>query len=53
MSKTTLLVVGIILVIMGILAFIPAWTIGSEPAWHSIVKIVIGLVSIYISRTDK
>jgi len=53
MSKTTLLIVGVLLVLMGIAAMIPAWTMASEPQWHAIVKIVIGLVSIYIARVDK
>lgn len=53
MSKTVLMIVGVLLVLMGVAALIPAWTIADEPSWHAIVKIVIGLVSIYVSATDK
>lgn len=53
MSKKTLLVVGILLVIMGVAGFIPAWTWANIPQWFAIVKIVIGLVAVYISAVDK
>jgi uncharacterized membrane protein HdeD (DUF308 family) len=53
MSKITLIVVGIVVLIMGVLGTIPAIGLGSEPLWHAIVKIVIGLVAIVIGFMDK
>jgi len=53
MSKKALLVVGILLVIMGVISFIPAWTWAVTAQWYAIVKIVVGLIAIYISIADK
>ncbi len=53
MSKSVLMIVGVVVILMGIAALIPSWTMASEPQWHSIVKIVIGLIAIYVSATDK
>jgi hypothetical protein len=47
------MIVGVLLVLMGIAALIPSWELASEPAWHAWVKIVLGLVSVYVSMTDK
>jgi len=53
MSKTTLLVVGVVLLLMGIAGLIPSWELATEPAWHAWVKILIGVVSIGVSVSDK
>ncbi len=53
MSKTVLMIVGVVLILMGIAALIPAWTWASEPQWHAIVKIVLGLIGVYVAATDK
>ncbi len=53
MSKITLIIVGIIVAVMGILAVIPGIALGSEPLWHSVVKIIIGLIAIIIGLADK
>ncbi len=53
MSKTVLMIVGIVAILMGVAALIPSWTLASEPQWHAIVKIVIGLIGVYVSATDK
>jgi hypothetical protein len=47
------MIVGVLLILMGIAGLIPSWTWASEPSWHAIVKIVIGLISVYVSATDK
>lgn len=53
MSKITLIIVGIIVTVMGVLAIIPGIALGSEPVWHSVVKIVIGIIAIIIGAADK
>lgn len=53
MSKTVLIIVGVLVLLMGVAALIPAWEMATEPTWHAIVKIVVGFVSIYVGATDK
>ncbi len=53
LPKVTLVIVGIILVIMGIMGLIPSLALGFEPVWHAIAKIMIGFVVIIIPLTDK
>ena len=53
MSKTVLMIVGILAILMGIAGLIPSWTWSATPQWLAIVKIVIGLISVYVSATDK
>ena len=54
-SRTLLMIVGIIVILMGILGILPDTTlaIGSEPAWHAGLKILIGLVALVVAYTDK
>ena len=56
MAKTTLIILGVILVALGIWGLIPAWRINGfiyDSAWYAIVKIAIGLIAIYIGAADK
>ncbi len=53
MSKTTLMVVGVVLVLMGIAGLVSGWDMASEPAWHAWVKILVGAISIGVSYSDK
>ena len=53
MSKITLIIVGIIMAVMGILGLIPGISLGLEPVWHAIIKIIIGLIAIIIGAADK
>ncbi len=48
MKKISLIVLSIIIVVMGILALFPGITIGTEPLWHAIIKIVFGLAGLFI-----
>lgn len=52
-KKTVLLVVGILIVAMGILAVIPNLNMGTEPLWHAIAKIVLGVIAVYIALTNE
>jgi len=53
MSKTVLIIIGVLVLLMGIAGVIPVWGMVTEPTWHAIVKIVVGLVGIYVGATDK
>ena len=53
MSKTTLMIVGILLILMGIGALIPSLELATEPSWHAIAKIVVGIISVWVSAADK
>lgn len=53
MAKTTLIILGIIIVLMGVAGLIPGWELATEPVWHAIAKIVIGVIAIWIGAADK
>ena len=49
MKKRVLLVISIIVILMGVMSFIPSIKLGTEPTWHAAVKLVVGLVGIWVS----
>jgi hypothetical protein len=51
MVKWTLLIVGIIVILMGILGFIPG--LGLGPAWYAVIKIIVGAVALIIAFMGK
>ncbi|MBU7012596.1 MAG: hypothetical protein HXS46_18090 [Theionarchaea archaeon] len=51
-SKMVLMIVGIIVLLMGILGLVPSLDYASEPSWHAVLKIIIGLVALYVGYTD-
>ena len=51
-TKTALLVIGILLAAMGLVDVLGLLKLGTEPVWHSIVKVVIGAVAIYLGATN-
>lgn len=55
MKKRVLLVISIIVILMGIMALIPGIKLGDEPWWHAVIKIVVGLVGVWVftSKTGK
>lgn len=53
MSKKWLMIIGVLILLMGIAGMIPSITIATEPMWHAVVKVIVGIVAIYISSTDK
>jgi hypothetical protein len=53
MSKTVLMLVGVVLILMGSAGLVPSWTLATEPGWHAVVKVVIGLVAVVVAMTDK
>lgn len=52
-SKWTLIVIGLIVLLMGIMAMIPSLEIGTEPMWHAVVKVIVGLVALVVGFMDK
>jgi len=53
MVKTLLVVYSWLLLIMGILGVIPGIPLGTEPVWHALLKIILGLVGIVVSMSKK
>ncbi len=54
MSKTFLTILGVVIIAMGIWGLIPAWRIADvvDPSWHAIVKIIVGVIAVYVGLTD-
>lgn len=52
MSRIVLGIVSVLVVLMGVAALIPSWTLATEPAWHSWAKIIIGIVALIIAISD-
>ncbi len=49
MKKRILLVISIIVILMGVMSFLPSIKLGTEPTWHAAVKLVVGLVGLWVS----
>jgi len=52
-SKNVLMVLGAVTAIMGALALSPVDLGATEPVWHSVAKIVVGLAALYVGYADK
>ncbi|MBT8171888.1 MFS transporter, partial [Candidatus Bathyarchaeota archaeon] len=53
LTKLTLIIVGILLLVMGIAGLPGVSDMGTEPDWHAILKIVIGIVAVLIALMEK
>lgn len=59
MSKTFLMVVGVLVALMGFwglgvyMGWLPAVAEVVDPWWHAALKIVLGLAAVYVAYTDK
>ncbi|MEA2016024.1 MAG: hypothetical protein U9O59_04905 [Actinomycetota bacterium] len=53
LAKVSLIIVGILVLVMGVMAVIPALSIGAEPMWHAIVKMVVGVAAVIIGIVAK
>ena len=51
--KITLIIVGALLAIMGVAGLPGVSDMGTEPDWHAILKIIIGIVAVIIALMDK
>lgn len=45
-AKNGLVIVGVVILLMGIAGLVPGWDYVIEPLWHTVLKVLIGLVSI-------
>ena len=45
-KKTVLLIIGLLIIAMGVLALLPGMSMGSEPMWHAIAKLVLGVAAV-------
>ena len=52
-TKWTLIIVGVIILVMGIAGLPGVSDMGTEPDWHAILKIIIGIVAIAVPLLDK
>lgn len=52
-SKPVLIIVGIIVLLMGILGLANVSASFSEPSWHAILKILVGLIALVVAYMDK
>ncbi len=53
LTKWTLIIVGVIVLIMGIAGLPGVSDMGTEPDWHAVLKIIIGAVAIAVPFFDK
>ena len=51
--KITLIIVGALLAIMGVAGLPGVSDMGTEPDWHAILKIIIGIVAVIIALMEK
>jgi hypothetical protein len=52
-SKTFLTILGVVILVMGVWGLFWKSFGVVDPTWHAILKIIVGLVSVYIGSTDK
>jgi len=54
-NRILLMIVGLIVLVMGILGALPddMLDMGTEPIWHAILKIIIGIVAIGLAYINK
>lgn len=54
MTKTVLLVVGILVLLMGIMAVaLPGFMGVTDPIWHAALKILVGIVAVAVAVMKK
>jgi len=53
LTKLTLIIVGIIVLVMGIAGLPGISDMGTEPDWHAILKIIIGIVAVVIALMEE
>jgi uncharacterized membrane protein HdeD (DUF308 family) len=51
--KLTLIIVGVLLLVMGIAGLPGVSDMGTEPEWHAVLKIIIGVVALIIALMEK
>jgi len=52
-TKWTLIIVGLIVLVMGIAGLPGVSDLGTEPDWHAVLKIIIGIVAVIVAIMEK
>jgi uncharacterized membrane protein len=52
-AKWTLIVVGLIVLVMGIWGVAGTYAGVTDPQWHAVLKIIVGLVAIVVGFMEK
>jgi uncharacterized membrane protein YczE len=52
-TKWTLIIVGLIVLVMGIAGLPGVSDLGTEPDWHAVLKIIIGIVAVIVALLEK
>ena len=47
------MIVGVLLLVMGIAGLPGVSDMGTEPEWHAVLKIIIGIVAVVIALMEK
>jgi hypothetical protein len=59
MSKTFLMVIGVLVALMGLwglavsMGWLPVFAEVNDPWWHAALKVVLGGAAVYVASTDK
>ena len=53
MSKTFLIIVGVLILVMGIMGLTVVISDVHDSVWHAVAKIVVGLIAIGVGIADK
>ena len=53
MSKSLLLVVGVLLLISGVVSLTSLWALLTQTTWFAWGEVLIGLLSIFVAASDK
>ncbi len=51
--KLTLIIVGVLVLVMGVAGLPGISDMGTEPDWHAVLKIIIGIVAVAIALMEK
>jgi len=52
-TKWTLIIVGLIVLVMGIAGLPGVSDLGTEPDWHAVLKIIIGIAAMIVAIMEK
>jgi hypothetical protein len=53
LTKITLIIVGLIILLMGIWGLIGTYAGVTDPQWHAALKIIVGLIAMGVGYMDK
>lgn len=54
MSKTVLIIISLLVLLMGLMALFANGMFGvTDPTWHAVAKVIVGLVGLYVGASDQ